>query len=76
MKNVYVKKVQHLYENQQSRRQLKITLSNKTVIRATSCYESWQQNGGTTDELWVSMPIVEAHNDWLHGGNRPEDEYV
>jgi len=66
-----IKKVEYLWEHQPKRRQLKITLSNKIVIRAESCHESWEQWGGTTNELWITMPIVEAHNEWLHGGHRP-----
>lgn len=50
---------------------MKITLSNGTIVRAEACYESWQQWGGTTDELYITMELVELHNEWLHGGNRP-----
>jgi hypothetical protein len=71
MSKPYVKKIEYLYENQKSRRQLKITLSNKRTIRAESCHESWEQWGGSTDDLYISMPTVEQHNDWLHGGERP-----
>jgi len=67
----YVVRIQHLYEKVPSRRQLKITLSNGTVVRAEACYESWQQWGGRESELWITMPVVENHNDWLHGGCRP-----
>lgn len=66
-----IKKVEYLHENVKSKRELKITLSNKTVIRASACYESWEQYGGTRDELYVTMPTVEKHNNWLHGGSRP-----
>jgi len=66
-----VKKIEYLGENKPSKRALKITLSNGTKIRAEKCYESWEQWGGTQSELYISMPIVEAHNDWLHGGERP-----
>jgi hypothetical protein len=66
-----VKKIEYLSENRKSKRALKITLSNKTVIRAMSCHESWEQWGGTTEELYITMPIVELHNDWLHGGSKP-----
>ena len=69
-----VKKIEYLYENQPKRRQLKLKLSNDTAIRAEACYESWQQWGGTMEELYVTMPIVEAHNDWLHGGEKPYGE--
>jgi len=71
MKTLYVKTISHLYEKTPSRRQLKIKLSNGTTIRAEACHESWEQWGGTTEELYVSMPVVERHNEWLHGGERP-----
>ena len=66
-----IKKIEYLNENRPSRRQLKITLSNKRVIRAESCHESWEQWGGTTEELYITMSTVEDHNEWLHGGPRP-----
>ena len=68
---MHVKKIEYLYENQVSRRQLKITLSNGTKVRAEACCEAWEQWGGTTEELYVTMPIVEAHNGWLHGEDKP-----
>lgn len=71
MKEPYIKKIEYLYENQKSRRQLKITLNNKTVIWAESCCGSWEQWGGSVDELYITVPVVEKHNEWLHGGERP-----
>ena len=68
---IYIKRIEYLGESQPSRRALKITLNNKTVIRVDRCWESWQQYGGTLSELAVTQPTVEAHNDWLHGGPRP-----
>lgn len=70
----FIKSITYLRENQPSRRQLKFRLSNGATIYAESCYESWQQWGGTQDELYITMPTVEAHNEWLHGGVRPEGE--
>lgn len=70
--NIYIKQIEYLRENRPSQRQLKITLSDKTIIRAEKCHESWEQWGGTTDALYLTMPIVEKHNEWLHGGERPE----
>ena len=67
-----ITKVEYLNEGKPSKRQLRVTLSNGTVITAESCYESWQQWGGTTSELYITMPIVETHNRWLHGGDRPQ----
>lgn len=67
----YIKSIRYLYEKRPSRRQLKIKLSSGSTITAEACYESWQQWGGTQSELCATMPIVENHNDWLHGGERP-----
>lgn len=62
-----ISKVEFLYVNQPSRRKIKVTLNNKTRIYIESCYESWQQYGGTKDELYLTMPIAEKYNWWLHG---------
>lgn len=69
--NIYIKSIRYLYENTPSRRQLKIKLNTGATVTAEACYESWQQWGGTTEELYITMPTVEAHNDWLHGDERP-----
>jgi hypothetical protein len=69
-----VKKIEYLNGHQRSRRKLKITLDNGRIIYAESCHESWEQWGGTTEELYVTLPIVEAHNAWLHGGAKPYEE--
>lgn len=66
-----VKSITYLNENKKSKRELKVKLDNGTTIRIGACYESWQQWGGTTEELYVTMPIAESHNEWLHGGERP-----
>jgi hypothetical protein len=60
-----------LNETRKSKRELKITLSNKVIVRACACYESWEQWGGNKEELYITMPTVERHNKWLHGGDRP-----
>ena len=62
-----VKKVELLYKNQPNRRKVKCTLTNGTRIYIESCYESWTQYGGTTDELWATLPIAKKYNRWLHG---------
>lgn len=64
---LHIKKIDLLYVNQPKKRKVKVTLSNKTTIYIESCYESWQQYGGTTDELWLTVPIAEKYNNWLHG---------
>jgi hypothetical protein len=72
----YIKKITYIGETKPSKRQLKITLNNGTVVRAEKCYESWQQWGGTEKELYITMPIVEKHNEWFHGSQRPEESEV
>ena len=67
MGNVAIKKIEKLFENQIKRRKVKVTLTNKTVIYIVSCYESWQQYGGTVEELKLTVPIAEKYNRWLHG---------
>lgn len=67
MSDYKVRRIDLLYANQPKRRKVKVTLTNGTKIYIESCYESWQQYGGTTDELWVTMPIAEKYNAWLHG---------
>ena len=67
MKEPKIRKIEFLYRNQPSRRKIKCTLTNGTRIYIESCYESWQQYGGTTNELFITMPIAEKYNDWLHG---------
>lgn len=69
MGEITIKKVQKLFKNQVNRRKIKVTLSNKTVIYIVSCYESWQQYGGTVDELRLTVPIAEKYNRWLHGND-------
>ena len=69
-KSISIKKVEFLYENQLERRKLKITLSNKTKVYVEPCQESWEQYGGTVDELRITMPIAQKYNKWLHGGKK------
>lgn len=71
-----IKKIEYLHSNNKKNRELKITLSNKTVVRACACYESWEQWGGNKEELYITMPIVESHNAWLHGGSKPDDDDI
>ena len=66
---VKVRRVDLLYVNQKKRRKVKVTLTNGTRIYIESCYESWQQYGGTVDELRITVPIADKYNKWLHGYN-------
>lgn len=55
-------------------RQVLVTINNGTQITIESCYESWQQFGGTEKELWTTTGIADLFNDWLHGeGNEPDE---
>ena len=77
MGDVKVSKVEFLYVNQPKRRKIKVTLTNKTKIYIESCHESFEQYGGTRDELYITVPIAERYNDWLHGEGHlePDNEY-
>lgn len=66
-KETRIRKIELLFVNQPKRRKVKVTLSNNTRIYIESCYESWMQYGGTTSELFLTVPIAEKFNDWLHG---------
>ena len=66
-KDLAISKVEFLFVNQPKRRKIKVRLNNGTIIYIESCYESWQQYGGTQTELYLTMPIAERYNDWLHG---------
>lgn len=50
----------------ESERKVIAILENGTDITIESCYESWQQYGGTTDELWATYELAELCNGWLH----------
>jgi len=63
-----IKTIAHLGQNTRTKRKLKITLTNGVKITAEACHESWEQWGGRDEDLFVTVPIVERHNDWLHGG--------
>ena len=69
MGNVAIKKIEKLFENQIKKRKVKVTLANKTVIYIVPCYESWEQYGGTVEELKLTVPIAEKYNRWLHGND-------
>jgi hypothetical protein len=67
MKTLQIRKTELL----QKSRKIKVTLNNGTVVKIESCYESWQQYGGNREELFLTMPIAEKYNNWLHGGDLP-----
>lgn len=62
-----IRNIQLLYVNQPSRRKVKVILTNGSVIYIERCHEAYEQYGGTERELFVTLPIAEKFNDWLHG---------
>lgn len=62
-----IKDIILLNEDDIENREVLVTLSNGTQVYIDACYESFQQWGNTTDELWITLPIAEEYNDWLHG---------
>ena len=65
--NVSVNKIELLNVDKVEDREVKVTLSNGTEVHIVACYESWQQYGGTTEELGLTVDIAERYNAWLHG---------
>lgn len=66
-REIEVSKIQLQYVNQPQRRRIKVHLSNGTNVYIVRCYESYEQYGGTIDELRITLPIAEKYNSWLHG---------
>lgn len=62
-----VKNIKFLNNDTVSERKIVVELCNGTEITIESCYESWQQYGGTNDELQSTMGIANRFNAWLHG---------
>lgn len=74
MENLQVTKVEFINVDSVEDRECICTLNNGTEVHIASCYESWEQWGGTTNELFVTMPIAERI-DWLHGLEDEPDEW-
>lgn len=75
---IKIRRVEFLYVNQPSRRKIKVLLTNGARIYIEPCYESWEQYGGYKEELYITMPIAEKYNAWLHGEEDlvPDEDYV
>ena len=73
MKQLAIRRIELLYNNRPKQRKVKVTLTNGTRIYIERCYESWQQYGGTRSELYLTMPLAEKYNAWLHGEPEPSD---
>lgn len=61
-----IKDITLLNEGDHENREVLVTLDNGTEVHITACHASWQQWGGTTDELYVTMPVANRLNGWLH----------
>lgn len=74
MNDLQVIKVEFVDTGNIEDRECICTLNNGTEVHISSCYESWQQWGGTRYELMVTVDIAERINDWLHGvGDEPDE---
>lgn len=75
-RNYKIKRVVFLNHDDFENREVVVTLDNDTKVHIVSCFESWQQWGGTRDELWATTHIADAVNKWLHDENVPiPDDY-
>ena len=67
MSTLKIKKIELIGQNRPKNRKVKVTLTNGTKITIVPCCESWEQFGGTTEELYVTVPVADRYNAWLHG---------
>lgn len=67
MSTLKIKKIELIGQNRPKTRKVKVTLTNGTKITIVPCCESWEQFGGTTEELRVTVPVADKYNAWLHG---------
>ena len=74
MKKIMIRNISLLNEDNQYVRRIEVELSNGTVVKIEACHESWEQWGGTSEELFITEPIAEKCNEWLHEG-LTEEEY-
>lgn len=65
--NSFVKSIKFINQHKPNDRKIEIKMSSGSVIKIEPCHESWEQYGGYREELYVTMPIAERHNGWLHG---------
>lgn len=72
MTGIKIKKIEFVGESRPKHRKIKVTLTNGTKITIEPCHESWEQFGGTTDELRLTVPVADKYNPWLHGGERED----
>jgi hypothetical protein len=76
MRDYKIIKVDFQNESDVENREVVVTLDNGTEVHIVRCYESWEQFGGTTDELYCTVDIADCVNDWLHGDDElPTEVY-
>ena len=46
-----------------------LVATGKGTPTTVPCCESWEQFGGTTEELRVTVPVADRYNAWLHGAD-------
>lgn len=66
MDRLSVNQIVYIPEDDNGDRRVDVVLSNGTIVHITACCESWEQWGGTNEELKITMPIAEKCNSWLH----------
>lgn len=69
----YIKEIE-LTTDKAGEREVHVTLNNNSVVKICTCYESWEQYNATRNELYATVGIANLYNEWLHGGDEP-DEY-
>lgn len=65
--NIEIVDIDFLNEDDIPNREIIVTLSNDSEVHICACYESFQQWNGTIDELYITLPVAEGNNEWLHG---------
>ena len=66
-----IKTIKFLNHDDLENRKVVVTLDNGTQIHIVACCESFEQYGGTIDELSTTIDIAYAVNDWLHIEDEP-----
>ena len=62
-----IKCINFIGQNRKNKRKIKVKMTSGSTITIEPCHESWEQYGGTTEELYITVPIAEEYNNWLHG---------
>ena len=62
-----IEKIELLNVEDVKKREVIVTMKSGSKINIISCYESWQQYGGTLDEQWETVFVAKKFNKWLHG---------